>query len=395
MLYCSNCQRLTEEDCPNCGKKARKLREVRERDPVHFFTGDYIQTSMVEPLLEESEIPHSKIGAHGAALSTLTGNYLEQYMLFVPYAAYERAVRLVAGTFGADEGLMRGMSTLGVDLDAPAEEPNPNADRARVEAQYAVPDRHDIRRALHARFNIADIPYSDWLLDRLGLAPGMRILDIGCGSGDLWAYRPLPDDLFITMADASTGMIDAARERTKNVANARFEFIQADACEMPFEDATYDMVLASHMLFHVPDLYAALSEIARVLKPEGRLCATTMSKTNLKEMYALAERHGVFLPQPPDRFTMEKGKSTLSRFFRRVTREDYESSLQITEAEPLVRYIQSIDTFGVQNEEGVRAMREEIQRQIDETGSYDVSKLSCLFVCAEKHEAYGERESEE
>ncbi len=390
MLYCSSCQRLAEGDCPNCGRKARKLREVQSNDPVHFFTGNYIQTSLVEPLLEESGIPYSKIDAHGAALATLTGDYLEQYLLIVPYAAYEKAVRLVDGTFGTDADFMRSVSTLGVDLDAPMDDGNTDANR--VSAQYAQPDRHDIRRALHARFTIADIPYADWLLDRLALAPGMRILDIGCGSGDIWAYRALPDGLFITMADFSEGMLEAARQRTQEITNAQFEFTQADACRMPFEDGTYDMVLASHMLFHVNDLHTALSEIARVLKSDGRLCATTMSRHNLKEMYALAERNGVVLPQPPNGFTLEDGKATLSRFFGRVAREDYESSLQVTEAEPLVQYVQSVDTFGAQNEDGIRAMRAEIQRAIDVNGSYDISKLSCLFVCVDIQDSFGERE---
>lgn len=392
MLYCSNCQRLAEGDCPNCGRRARKLREVQPHDPVHFFTGNYIQTSMVEPLLEENGIPYSKIDAHGAALATLTGGYLEQYLLIVPYAAYEKAVRLVDAMFGTDADFMRSVSTLGVDLDVPADDGNADADR--VAAQYAQPDRHDIRRALHARFTIADIPYSDWLLDRLALSPGMRILDIGCGSGDIWAYRALPEGLFITMADASSGMLEAARQRTRDIANVQFEFVQADACRMPFEDGMYDMVLASHMLFHLSDLPTALSEIARVLKSDGRLCATTMSRHNLKEMYALAERNGVVLPQPPNGFTLEDGKATLARFFGRVAREDYESSLQITEAEPLVQYVQSVDTFGVQNEEDIRAMRAEIQREIDENGSYDISKLSCLFTCTEKQDPFGEREDE-
>ena len=392
MLYCSNCQRLAEGDCPNCGKKARKLREVRPNDPVHFFTGNYIQTSMAEPLLEENGIPCAKTSAHGAALSMMTGDYLEQYLLAVPYAAYDRAVRLIDGAFGGDADFMRSVSTLGVDLDAPMDDGN--TDAYRVVAQYAQPDRHDIRRALHARFTIADIPYSDWLLDRLDLAPGMRILDIGCGSGDIWAYRALPDGLLVTMADFSEGMLAAAQERTKDIPNARFEFAQTDACEMPFEDGTFDMVLASHMLFHVSDLHTALSEIARVLKSDGRLCATTMSRHNLKEMYALAERNGVVLPQPPNGFTLEDGKATLARFFGRVAREDYESSLQITEAEPLVQYVQSMDTFGAQNEGGIQAMRAEIQREIDKNGSYDISKLSCLFVCAEKRDSLGEREDE-
>lgn len=386
MLYCPNCQRIAQADCPNCGRKAHKLRPVQARDPVHFFTGDYIRTSMVEPLLEESGIPYSKRGARGAALATLTGSYLEQYMLFVPYAAYERAVRLVADVFGTDEGFMRSLCTLGVDLSAPA---SGNADADRVAAQYAAPDRHDIRRALHARFTIADIPYSDWLLNHMELRPGMRILDIGCGSGDIWAHGPLPDGLFITMADASPGMLDAARTRTEAIANVRFEFVQADACAMPFESGLFDLILASHMLFHVGDLYAAVGEIARILKPDGMLCATTMSQKNLKEMYELAGRHGIVLPHPGNSFDLESGAAALKPFFGRVRREDYKSSLQITEAEPLIQYMQSMDSFGAQCPESIESLGAEVRAKIARDGSFDVSKLSCAFLCTRK-EAPGE-----
>lgn len=402
MLYCSNCQRLTEGDCPRCGKKARKLRDVQAQDPVLFFSGDYVHSSMVDPLLADRGIPYSKMSARGAALATMTGNYLEHYLIYVPYAAYEQSVRLIANTFGADPDMAEGLITTGVDLDAPADNETAapsipddgNADPARIAAQYAAPERHDIRRALHKRFGIAYIPYSDWLLDRIGLEPGMRVLDIGCGSGDLWGTRALPDDLSVTMADMSAGMLETARERTKDIANVRFEFKQADVCDLPFEDEQYDLVLASYMLFHVPDLYAAVSEIVRVLKPNGHLSATTISKHNMKELYALTQKHGILLPRPSNHFTMEEGKTALTRLFRHITREDYESWLQITEAEPLVQYIQSVDTFGVQSEEGIRALREEIQKEIDKTGSFDISNSSCLFVCRGKRAFAGEREFE-
>ncbi len=58
----------------------------------------------------------------------------------------------------------------------------------------------------------------------------------------------------------------------------RVQFKEIDAQSIPFEDETFDAVIANHMLYHVPDRPKAIAEIKRVLKPGGRLIATTIGK---------------------------------------------------------------------------------------------------------------------
>lgn len=68
----------------------------------------------------------------------------------------------------------------------------------------------------------------------------------------------------------------------------RFTFAQADAQALPFRDASFDAVIANHMLYHVPDIPRALGEVRRVLKPSGFCYAATMGVANMREVDELA-----------------------------------------------------------------------------------------------------------
>lgn len=108
----------------------------------------------------------------------------------------------------------------------------------------------------------------------LGLSPGDRVLDVGCGQGvdvRLLSSRVGPEGEVVGV-DISETMIDAARERTENTSNARFEL--ADAMDLPFADDSFDAAQAERVLVHTdgPDL--ALSELARAVRPGGRVGVT-------------------------------------------------------------------------------------------------------------------------
>ncbi len=90
MLYCPNCQILAEgEVCPECGKP--RLREPREDDIVLLAEEGYLRASMLEPLLEQAEIPFSKVGKLGSGIAAMIGFTQDTYRFYVPYAAYEPA----------------------------------------------------------------------------------------------------------------------------------------------------------------------------------------------------------------------------------------------------------------------------------------------------------------
>lgn len=109
MLYCPKCSRLTEGGpCPSCAR-AKRLRPPRDDDPVLLLTARFLHASMLEPLLDEERIPHSKVELLGVGGALRLGTMLESYQFYVPYAAYARARELVAGIFANDEEIVRSL----------------------------------------------------------------------------------------------------------------------------------------------------------------------------------------------------------------------------------------------------------------------------------------------
>ena len=151
--------------------------------------------------------------------------------------------------------------------------------------QYKDASNLDARVLLHQRFSTNQYGWFQWVFDTLLKLPGNAILELGCGPGWLWKENAsrIPTDWNITLSDLSPGMLDAAW-RNLVVTGRTFQFKEIDAQSIPFEDETFDAVIANHMLYHVPDRSKAIAEIKRVLKPAGRLIATTVGENHMREM---------------------------------------------------------------------------------------------------------------
>ena len=101
------------------------------------------------------------------------------------------------------------------------------------------------------------------------LAPS-RVLEVGCGWGELAEWIQRDTGAEVVAVDLSPRMVELARERG---VDARV----ADVQELPFADGEFDLVVAAWMLYHVPDLDRGLTELARVLRPGGRLVILDMA----------------------------------------------------------------------------------------------------------------------
>jgi len=131
-------------------------------------------------------------------------------------------------------------------------------------------------------------------LERTGLRPGDRALDVACGTGDLAAgmSRQVGPDGRVVMSDINAAMLAEGRRRLLNkgiVGNVAI--VQANAEQLPFPDEQFHCITIGFGLRNVTDKPAALATMARVLKPGGRLLVLEFSRPSLGAMQPLYDLH--------------------------------------------------------------------------------------------------------
>jgi phosphatidylethanolamine/phosphatidyl-N-methylethanolamine N-methyltransferase len=103
----------------------------------------------------------------------------------------------------------------------------------------------------------------------LQLHPGMRLLEVGIGTG--LSIPQLPRFCTVTGVDLSQKMLDEAEKRIRKLGRANIQLHKMDATQMEFRDNSFDRVLAAYFISTVPDPVAVVREMKRVCKPGGFL----------------------------------------------------------------------------------------------------------------------------
>jgi SAM-dependent methyltransferase len=213
-----------------------------------------------------------------------------------------------------------------------------------VSDQYRDSSKLAARANFHIKYGAASPGWN--IAGVLNVASGQSVLDIGCGPARIWGAlaKGVPEDIEITLADLSPGMVEEAVARVRPLRHwRRVQGQVADVCALPFGDGVFDCALSMHMLYHASDTDKAVAELARVLKPGGRLFVTTNGNGNMREMHALS---GPILGTPgfdtgSAAFTLERGAPILRRHFATVETVRHVDELRVTDAKDIVRALTS------------------------------------------------------
>jgi len=213
------------------------------------------------------------------------------------------------------------------------------------------------------------------------------VLEVGCGAGWFWREAPryLSPSLRIQLTDLSFGMVREAVIRARE--NRHWYEVGgcvADASRLPFQDASFDAALASHMLYHVPDPQEALGEIARVLRPNGIAVIATNGISNMRELLDL--RRSVFGGEHGDQvsaaFTLENGRPLVEAVFASVELRKYPDRLVCTEPRDIVDYLTSSPPGDGASEAQIEALRRTVAAAFEKSrGKFVVTKDVGVLLC--------------
>ena len=254
-----------------------------------------------------------------------------------------------------------------------------------IQEQYADSKNFAARVELNRRFGTNPYRWTSWVFDQIKFPERARVLELGCGNALLWRSNLLriPNDSHIILSDFSEGMLKDA----KNILNAaldKFQFKIINAEQIPYFNGLFDIVIANYMLYHIPDLEKALSEISRVLKTSGKFYAATFGLDYMKELTELVSNYDnntSFSLRPLARvFGLENGGKMLRKYFEDVKMMKYNDNLEVTEAEPLVNYILSTKVNKIIKDSNKEDFKEYIVNILKIRSKIEITKESGLFM---------------
>lgn len=252
-----------------------------------------------------------------------------------------------------------------------------------VKEQYSDDRNLSIRIKLHAKHSTNKQGFFPWLFDKYQFFNNCRILELGCGNGKQWETKinDLPNNCSLILSDFSNSMVDIVRE--KYSIHKAISFQQIDIQNILFPDETFDFVIANHMLYHIPDLSKALSEVKRVLKTGGIFYSTTNGNGGMYPFLHNALK--LFNPNTKAftqklSFNLQNGSEILSRYFSDVRRIDYKDSLSITETQDLIDWINSTISMTKCSEKDIDGLFDYFEDIRKRDGAINISKEDGLFI---------------
>jgi SAM-dependent methyltransferase len=241
----------------------------------------------------------------------------------------------------------------------------------RLAEQYSDSRKLLIRQETHRRYGESKTSFLEWATELMEIRPGMLVVDVGCGRG---IYHPLFHNrgARVIGIDRSIGM---AREITGGCLS-----VVGDAQALPLPDATCDVAVCNHVLYHVPDQALAMRELRRIVRPGGRVVIATNGAANNERMYEVARVAAAGLGRTDSiarssPFRIED-VDRVRDIFPSVRVEIFRNAFRFPESEPALLYWRSMRD----DPELEAAMRPRIEEIIRTEGQFRVPLVAGCFV---------------
>ena len=253
--------------------------------------------------------------------------------------------------------------------------------RKAVGEQYRTADNLSARISIHNKYSTNKLGFGNWIASHYAFSPDTEVLELGCGTGEMWREHLylLDKNVRLLLTDISEGMASSAKNTLGVPPNISYGVVDME--DIPYETGRFGGVIANMMLYHVPDIEKALSEVRRVLSDEGHFYCATHGEDGIVPFLARTlQAYGV-ADTTNRQFTLQNGEGILKKYFSNVQRFDYEDSLAVTNLEDMLDYIDSLTGISAVAGLGRETVKAALEKKMA-GGILRVPKEYGLFICS-------------
>ena len=234
-----------------------------------------------------------------------------------------------------------------------------------VKQQYANANNLNTRISIHDKYSTNKMGFGNWIMSNYRIDEKMKVLELGCGTGDMWknSQSLIKACSKLILSDFSEGMVATTKNNIGNYENTEYKVI--DIQEIPYENETFDVVIANMMLYHVPDIDKGLNEVRRVLKKGGHFYCATYGEHGIIEYLSKILSEYVIL----------------SKTFSKVDKLEYIDSLAVTNVDDMIDYIYSLSSMTTLNDVPKYIIKDVLMQNMT-NGILNVPKEYGMFVAS-------------
>lgn len=253
-----------------------------------------------------------------------------------------------------------------------------------IKNQYKDDSNLEIRKSFHKKYSTNTLSYNEWIISNIDFSNDCRILEVGCGTGNLWKETNVPYEKIskLILTDISEGMVNIAK--TSYHKNKKIQCINMDVLNLPYVEKSFDIIIANSMLYHVKNIELALKNIYKILKTNGVFYVTTFSENGLiKYLEDSVVDMGLVKKNTTQNlsFTLENGKKKLLNYFNNINLKLYDDQLKVTNSEDIVDYIYSMSSMSELDTKYRYDMIQYFKNKENDNHIIEIPKLYGMFIC--------------
>lgn len=269
-------------------------------------------------------------------------------------------------------------------------------EREDVIRQYIKDDNLKKRISIHD-YSTASVGFYPWMFSKLHLEPGMKVLDIGCGTGVCWKRMAaeLPEGLEIHLVDYSAGMLESAQKTVEEIQKEypekglKFVLEKKDAAAFSYPVSGFQRIMANHMLYHINkesrlNLYKKINEL---LAEDGRFSCSLIGKEHLRELHEFTQEFYPEMKIPASGFDLwlETAAEELEPYFEILETQEQKNDLLVPDEELIFEYVSS---YSEQAKELISKDKQlflkRVKSRMNEDGCMFIHKATGLVICKKR-----------